>query len=190
MSPVLRRWLVIVLALAAPSCAVASAGRQGAAAPHEGPFGFAARAGWHARTTGLRTAIPQAPIAWATTLPGAAPSAADAWTTLVPRLRSHRTGIVLVAVVDGRPRGHAAREAGTWGFPRRRLPLRLRDMAVQDRWEGQPGPDIVQLVETARVHGSRLQVDAYFGSRHPSRRRLAAAQRELATLAVPRARRH
>jgi hypothetical protein len=125
----------------------------------------------------------QAPTAWATTLPTAGASTLDPWTTLIPRLRGHPDGVVIVAIIYGRE--HLAPQGLVPTFPRRTLPLQLSDALVQHRWEGMPNRNVVQLALTARVRGYLVQLDAYFPTQHPPRRQVARAQQELQTLAIP-----
>ncbi len=157
--------------------------RLGTAPPTVPHFAFARRPGWHTATTGIGVTAPQAPTAWATTLPARGASTVDPWTTLIPRLRAHPSRIAVVAIVYGRARAasHRLRDE----FPYRRLPLRLSEAAVQHRWEGMPGRRIVQLLLDARVRGYDVQLDAYFGTQHPSRAQIATAQREVDGLNLP-----
>jgi hypothetical protein len=91
--------------------------------------------------------------------------------------------MAIVAIIYGRSRASSPRLVRE--FPIRPLPLRLDDAVVQHRWEGMPGPNVVQLVLTARVHGYLVQLDAYFGSQHPSHNQITIGQRELDSLSIP-----
>jgi hypothetical protein len=175
--------IVVVGAFLAAACLGASAttspGRS-----HRQVFAFQGRSGWHTATTGTGVTAPEAPTAWATTLPARAASAEDPWTTLIPRLRGHPRRVAVVAIIYGRTRTTTSRRL-LREFPRRHLPLRLRDAAVQHAWEGMPGRNVVQLVLTARIHGYLVQLNGYFGTQHPTARQIATAQRELDRLTIP-----
>lgn len=102
---------------------------------------------------------------------------------LIPPLRHERSGVVLVALIYGS--ASTALPQLAHNFPVSPLPLRLKDATPRNRWEGLPGANLPHLRLTARVHGELVEVDAYFGERHPSAARRAAADRELRTLTGP-----
>lgn len=175
--------IVVLGALLAAACLGASA-TTSPGVSHRPVFAFQRRSGWHTATTGTGVSVPEAPTAWATTLPARGASAEDPWTTVIPRLRGHPRGVAVVAIIYGRARTTTSRRL-LREFPRRRLPLRLRDAAVQHAWEGMPGRNVVQFVLTARIHGYLVQLDGYFGTQHPTQDQIATAQRELDRLTIP-----
>jgi hypothetical protein len=179
-----RAIVALVILLAPAGCAGGTATLPAPTPPHpDGPLAFGRRPGWQVATTGIGTQPPQAPTAWATTLRVRGAVAADPLDTVIPRLRAHPAGIAIVVTIYGRARRASAGLRRV--FPPRRLPLRLRDAAVQHRWEGMPSPGIVLETLTALVHGYLVQVDSYFGTQHPPPGRIAAAQRALSSLAIP-----
>jgi hypothetical protein len=176
---------VIVLAMVALSVAACAGTSAPSGATHPRPtFGFVRLAGWHTATTGMGVGVPQAPTAWATTLPVAGASPTDPWSTLIPRLREHPAGIAVVVIIYGRAGPGVSRRL-VREFPLKRLPLRLSDAFAQHRWEGMPSRNVVQLALTGRIHGYLVQVDGYFGTQHPTEDQIAIAQRELNRLVIP-----
>jgi len=74
---------------------------------------------------------------------------------------------------------------GTGDFKPMNLPLRLADAEIRVQWEGQPNPNVLQLVIWAEVVDRYVEVKAHFGSQNPPRQSILATQGLLNLLQVP-----
>ena len=141
------------------------------------PPGVRSNAAWLTVTTGPTNPSQLAPQVWAITA------------------RSNTGALVPFDVFNGLKKLGAtatliwASTEGTGGptntFKPVAWPPRLPDFRVDRSWEGQPLHRIQQRLLWIATGGWRLDVRVYFGTQHPSKRLLAAAQAELNRLSPP-----
>jgi hypothetical protein len=153
-------------------------------------LGFLPAPGWTAFQTGGEASIIYQTVAVASNVPldpedqvaGAANASGLPYTTLVNLPSS---GIVIVAMFTRRDRSSPYRDRL---FPARKLPLRLSDGTafIQNRASVRIDDPLGQIQVRASVAGHDVEVDVHFGTAHPSRALLAAAQRQVDRLVVQR----
>jgi hypothetical protein len=118
---------------------------------------------------------------WAITAPDVAALTPLKLFTSLARLSPHGIAIWALTIF---PRG-----GPTHGFAPASLPLRLSSFRVDHGWEGQPnGNNVQQRLRWVVVRGWNLDVRVYFGTEHPDKRLLTAAQLELDRLRLPASR--
>lgn len=165
---------LVLLAVVAAACGATDAGVEHRPAQAE-EFGFAATAGWHTSSTGLRAEAPQVPSVTASTIPiedqpGALP------TETLKRLPA--TGIVILVAA------YTPWE-GMNQFPQRVLPPQLGDADIRENWEGQPNTHAPEYLIQSTTNGFHLEVRVFFGTQRPSDEQASRAQAELGELRLP-----
>lgn len=139
--------------------------------------GFLPASGWNEVTTGT-VPMDQGPTATAANVP-IVPEGGYVGTFPTHTLaKLPASGIVFQAVIGNRA-------DATPDYTPMQLPLQLSDARVSPGWEGQPNSDVPMYQITAIVGNYILEVDAFFGTQHPSAAQLASAQDELNRLEVP-----
>lgn len=160
---------------------------SGSAASGSVGTGFLPAPGWTVLQTGADASPDRQALAIAANVPpepeddarGIRASSGLPYATL---LRLPESGVVIVALFT-------VREPYAWQdeeFPRRKLPLRVRDALQSISYSTQVRPErpLGQYELRARVNGHYVDLQFYFGTARPSQALVAKAQRQLDRLVV------
>jgi hypothetical protein len=164
---------------------------SGVAARGPAVLGFVPEPGWFALQSPPPAVAGQQTVAVAANIPFAAddvvhglvePSGLPYSTllSLPPR------GVVIVSTMVPATETHQAPVPANPTYPKRKLPLRIRDGVTYLQWGAQVRPDqpLAQYALRANVGRYNIDVVAYFGTSRPSTAQLDEAQRQLDGLVV------
>jgi hypothetical protein len=170
---IVRRHLSLalcVLALGAVFVTAVSSARAAAPALH-----FHRASGWLVvePTRAEQPALWQSMIVAVTVHDAAAAHPFALFTSLT---RLSKRGILIWATTIGRNRPT---------FARMQWPPRLSSFRVDHGWEGQPAANVQQRLKWGVSDGWDMDVRVYFGTQHPDRKLLEAAQAQLDRLVLP-----
>ena len=152
---------------------------SGRAAPAAVGFGFLPEPGWNVLQNGRLPTPARPALAIGANILLSPEDGADELPYATLLALPPRGVVIVVGSVGPRDEPDAV-------FPKRRLPLRLRDAAPQIDWGVQvrPARPLGQYQLRATVNGQTVDVQIYFGTEQPRPDVLAAAQRQLDRLVV------